>query len=878
MNSDDDKTRTHVVLTKETMVSHYRIIEKIGAGGMGEVYLAEDTKLDRRVALKFLPAHLCKDDDCRSRFKREAQAVAKLNHPNIVTIFEVSEYKGRPFFAMEHVEGDSLRDVIKSGKLKLDTVIDLAKQILDGLNKAHQAGVIHRDIKPANIVIDADGRPKILDFGLATIKGGETITKTGSTLGTIRYMSPEQARGEKVDHHSDLFSFGSVLYEMITGKAPFKGEHEAEEVYNVIHETPQPLARFCSDVPNELQRIVSKLLERDLRQRYQTALDVVSDLRRLSTEVVSTAPAPRTDWWNRYIVVGAAVIIVAMAGYGLFSRFGGNQSETSADASIKMLAVLPFENLGPTDEDYFADGMTEEITARLAGVSGLAIIARTSILKYKGTEKSIQQIGKELNVDYILEGTIRWEKSPNSPDRVRVTPQLIKVSDATHLWADVFDQSLTSVFQVQADIAAKVVSALDMTLVEPERQRLSLKPTDNVEAYDLYLQANEYFNEGPTSGSGMKLAAQLYRKAIEFDPDFATAHARLGRALLERYYHTDKRQQDLEQSKVEIDLAMALSPEHVESQIAMGVYYYHQGELDSALWQLTRARIIQPNNSDLIAEIGYAKWHKGDLEGAIVDLNRSAELDPRSSVKYTVLASLYMLLHRFEEGGRFAERASAEAPERGDGLVNKAWLYFMRDGDIEKALSEVKQTVTRSSEMTPWNHYFCGIIEASAGNYETALSRFSHDFARVPGANYYLRAFIYGLMSEPELKRLYYDSARMILEPLAFAYPDNAMYHSGLGVSYGGLGRKLEAIREVELALSNVNSHPDYHEKMSVFRNMALAYTLAGDPDSAIDQLEWLLSNPTWYTSATMRVNPFWISLSDHPKFIALMEKYEASP
>ena len=259
---DDDKTRTSVILTRGTMVSHYRIVEKIGAGGMGEVYLAEDTELNRRVALKFLSAQLCQDDDSRKRFKRETLSIAALKHPNIVTIYEVSEHQGRPYFAMEHVEGNSLGALIKSGKLNLDSSIDMAMQICEGLDEAHKAGIVHRDIKPSNIVIDAHGRPKILDFGLATIKDSEKLTKTGSTLGTVRYMSPEQAKGEKADYRSDLFSFGVVFYEMITGIAPFKGEHDAEEVYNVIHENPEPLARYKADIPDELQRTVSKLLEK----------------------------------------------------------------------------------------------------------------------------------------------------------------------------------------------------------------------------------------------------------------------------------------------------------------------------------------------------------------------------------------------------------------------------------------------------------------------------------------------------------------------------------------------------------------------------------------------------------------------------------------
>jgi serine/threonine protein kinase len=276
---DDDKTRTHVLLTSGTMVSHYRIIEKIGAGGMGEVYLAEDTELNRKVALKFLPPHLCQDADCRTRFKREAQAAAKLNHPNIVTIYEVSEFNGRPFFAMEHVEGQSLRDLIKAKELPIERVIELAIQICEGLHKAHQSGIVHRDVKPANILIDADGRAKILDFGLASVTGSDHLTKTGSTLGTIGYMSPEQAKGEEVDQRSDIFSLGVVLYEMITSKSPFKTDNDAATLRNITDQEPEPLARYKAGVSSELQIIISKALQKDGALRYQHADELSADLK-----------------------------------------------------------------------------------------------------------------------------------------------------------------------------------------------------------------------------------------------------------------------------------------------------------------------------------------------------------------------------------------------------------------------------------------------------------------------------------------------------------------------------------------------------------------------------------------------------------------------
>ena len=427
-NGNNDNEKSDPGLTTGTQVGHYRIIDKIGAGGMGEVYLAEDTKLDRHVALKFLPSDCCRDEGIRARFQREAQAAAKLNHPNIVDIHEVSDYRGRPFIAMEYVEGLPLNTHIKEEAPALGKTVELAIQICEGLAKAHEAGIVHRDIKPANILIDRDGRARILDFGLATIKGVDKLTKTGSTMGTLSYMSPEQTRGEVLDERSDIFSFGVVLYEMITGQLPFKGDHEPAVIFAIGFEDPEPLARYKTGVPNELQRIVSKALAKSKDERYQHADDLLADLRTFSKQdLLSPGGKPRGDVWNRYVVASAAAVILVIAGYWLattYIRHGAGSPESRR----KMLAVLPFTNLGAPDQEYFADGMTEEITTCLAGLSGLGIISRTSSMQYKNTDKSLKQIGKELGADYILEGTIRWEKK-ESESRVRISPQLIRVSD-----------------------------------------------------------------------------------------------------------------------------------------------------------------------------------------------------------------------------------------------------------------------------------------------------------------------------------------------------------------------------------------------------------------------------------------------------------------
>ncbi|MHC4215238.1 MAG: protein kinase domain-containing protein, partial [Planctomycetota bacterium] len=414
----DDSTHTHVALTRGTLVQHYQIVEKIGAGGMGEVYLAEDTKLKRQVALKFMPAHLAADDDMRSRFSREAQAAAKLDHPNIVPVYEVGEFQKRPFIAMAHIEGELLRDVIKKGKLSVSESIELTMQICEGLHKAHQSGIVHRDIKPGNIIIDNSCRARLLDFGLATVSGEDKLTKTGSTLGTVGYMAPEQIASKKVDRRADLFSTGVILYEMITGRRPFTGDNDAAVVQAITDTStaPEPIARFKSGTAGEIQQIIDKALAKKPSVRYQHADEMLADLKRLSIESAS----PKK---NRAGLWATAAVIIIVGGYFISSLLT-KTPDIPIQAEPPVLIVLPFENLGSEDDEYFSDGIREEISTRLlATVKGLRVISPRSADKYKGSDKSIQQIGQETGADYTLEATIRWDKS-GQVNRIRITPRL----------------------------------------------------------------------------------------------------------------------------------------------------------------------------------------------------------------------------------------------------------------------------------------------------------------------------------------------------------------------------------------------------------------------------------------------------------------------
>ncbi|UCC44425.1 MAG: protein kinase, partial [Candidatus Zixiibacteriota bacterium] len=509
MEPDDDKTQSHFSLTVGTAVSHYKIVSRIGSGGMGEVWLADDTKLKRQVALKFMPAHAATDASLKARFTREAQAAAKLSHPNIVTVFEVGEFNGRPFFAMEYVPGDTLRDIIKGGKLTTSEAVRITMQVCEGLHKAHEAGVVHRDMKPGNIIIDEDNRPRILDFGLATLAGDEKLTKTGSTLGTVGYMSPEQVEGKQVDHRSDLFSVGVILYEMLTGRRPFEGDNDAAVVKAITDANPEPVARFKSGVTGELQQIVDKALTKDPSLRYQHADGMLADLKRLRADSGPMKKSRRGLW------AAALVVVCGITGYYAIDRLSTSREATEGWANS--VAVLVFRDLSPEkDQDWFCEGMTDEIIGRLQAIRQLKVTSMQSMLRFKDTDKDLREIGKELGVANILEGNIQREG-----DSIRIRAQLIRVEDDAHIWSERYYREVQSVFAIQEEISRTIANVLEVTLGSAEATFPSKRGTDNLEAYNAYTRGVYFWRK--RTEEGLTKAIEHFEKAIALDSNYAQA-------------------------------------------------------------------------------------------------------------------------------------------------------------------------------------------------------------------------------------------------------------------------------------------------------------------------------------------------------------------
>ena len=658
-------------------ISHYKILSKLGEGGMGVVYKAEDTKLGRTVALKFLPPELTRDPEAKARFIQEARAASSLEHPNICTIHEIGETsEGQSFICMSYYAGETLKQKIGTGPLPAHSAINIGLQVARGLSRAHEAGVIHRDIKPANIVVTERGEAKILDFGLAKLAGQTRLTSTGTTLGTVAYMPPEQARGEEADHRSDIWSLGVVLYEMICGRAPFVSAYDQATIYLIIHGKPAQIRKHCSSLPNGLEQIIDRCLAKNPVERYQSIDGLIADLESILGTRLSAVSTDRASTMGRAPSTGTPSI-----------------------------AVLPFTDMSPgRDQAYFCEGIAEELINGLAQIDGLRVAARTSAFQYKNKESDVRKIGRELDVETVLEGSIR-----KAANRLRITAQLVKVSDGYHVWSEKYDRDLEDIFVIQDEISLAIVEKLRGKLLKEEESKLIRRHAGNEEAYNLFLKGRYYWNR--RHEGGLRRAIELFQQAVEKDPLCAPGYVGI----------SDCHNVSAILGFMDPRVAYAKSKEAV-----------------------AKARNIDEDLAEARASLGWIKtFHDWDWAGAEAEFLRTFELNPNYATGHYFYGLYLAVVGRHDEA--IAESSRALELDPVDLVFNsiQAWaLYFGRRHDA--AIEQFQKTLDMDPNFYVANLYL-GFALSAKGMWREAVEPFEKALTVSPESPFAMGCIGYAL-------------------------------------------------------------------------------------------------------------------------------------
>lgn len=669
--------------------SHYQILKQLGAGGMGEVYLAKDTRLDRLVALKFLPFDQSVDAETKKRFLQEARAAAALNHPGIVTVYDVGEYEGHLYISMEYVEGRSLKDLIVVQGLSIDQILDFAIQASEALAKAHEAGIVHCDIKTDNLLVDGDGRVRILDFGLALLKGTPGFgPKTSS--GTPGYMSPEQIEGETLDARSDVFSCGVVLYEMIASRPPFTGSHPAALAYSILNEQPEPLTRLRPETPAGLQSVVERALAKSRDERFATAAELAAALKACKQK--------------------------------------REEPKKEARRERKAVAVLFFDNLSQDPEsDYFCAGMTEDIITDLSKIESIRVASRNAVLPYRGRPVDILALGRELAINAVLQGSFR-----KLGNRIRISAQLIDAKEGFNLWAERYDRELLEVFALQEEIAKSIAAALKIKLSDQDEEKMALKYRSNLEAYDHYLKGRSYFYK--YTKPDLHIAIQMFNRALEIDPAYALAHAGLADCyvqMIDRYYETDK--SILRKAEQAAKRALDIDPSCAEAYKALGLVYYKDWHFRKSKEQLLKALELKPNFAPAHSNLGSTYIYLGDFWRAEREYRIAYEEDPSLTFVLWLLARLYLCLNRFDKAENCIQRVlqsreSSFHQKIGYYLLSRMYFY---QGQPEKALAYLEKYV-EAEPNEPFGDSALASVYAGMGRVDEARCKIADTLKSVP--------------------------------------------------------------------------------------------------------------------------------------------------
>ena len=823
------------------LISHYKILEKLGEGGMGVVYKSQDTKLQRLVALKFLPPHIADSPEEKARFIQEAQAASALNHPNVTTIYGIEESPDGLFIAMEYVEGKTLKQTIEKETLSIKKVLDIGIQVCEGLTAAHKKEIVHRDIKSDNIMVTKEGQVKIMDFGLAKLKGATKLTQTGSTLGTLAYMSPEQAQGEEVDHRSDIFSFGVVVYELLTGKLPFEGEHQAAIIYSIINEDPQPMTRYNNQVSAKLEDMVFKALAKDREERYQHIDDLLADLRRekKSIEYVKTTVVTKP-----------------------------------AESPKPAIAVLYLQNLSEKKGDeYFAAGMTEDIITQLSKIGGLLVTSRSDVEQFKNKAISLKEVANRLRVNYVMEGSVRKYR-----DKIRITCQLIKASDGFHVWAESYDRQMEDLFAIQADVAKEVAQALKVTLAPPELAMIEKKPTQNVQAYNYYLQGREYYFRGAGSKENLEVATKMFEKALEADSNFALAYAGLSDCYSSYVmFGIDPKKSWLEKAEKAGLKALVLDPNLAEAHRSLSRLYAVEGKTEKAIQEAEEAVKANPNYGEAWRLLGQWYIYTGQYFKAESALMKALEVKPTESTLFGAIVSLYSAWGKKEKVEEYFNKGLEIQPHNGDTYSSMSDYYLFR-GELE----ETKRMARKALNINP--HLIdplLNLMEMSmiSGEADSAFYYINELRRQNPNRDLFLELGYLELMrGNKEQAEIYLDSCIQFYQPLVKEFEDllpEYYARSRMALAYALKGESKKAAEQAYRVKSSLGesllSVKWANSDWAIIKPLSFVYSLTEEKKEAVRLLEFLVKNNI-ITPAYIKLHPWYKNLAGYPAFEELIK------
>ncbi|MEE9190333.1 MAG: protein kinase, partial [Candidatus Neomarinimicrobiota bacterium] len=736
--------------------------------------------------------------------------------------------------------------------------------------------------KTANIIVTTDGVVKIVDFGIAKLAGQTQVTKDGTSLGTASYMSPEQTLGKEVDHRTDIWSIGVVLYEMITGLQPFQGDYEQAVVYSIMNEEPKPLTGLRTGIPVELERIVNKALAKDPNERYQHLDELIVDLKQVKkkpekekTEKEKTekqVPPPPTSAyikpvWKQPIPIAitASAIIMIIAGLLII---GGKPDEPASRLGDKSIAILPFKVIGDSkEEEYFSDGMHDDILTQVAKIHDLKVVSRTSVMHYKDTDKSIREIAQELGVGTILEGSVR-----RAGEKVRVIAQLINAKTDEHLWAETYDRDYVDIFAVQSDVAENIASALKATLTPGEISSIKSAPTENMEAYDYYLKG-KYYWDTKLDREGNMLAAELLEKAVELDPNFTLAYALVAIVDFTLYNQSawDPTPERLEKGVSALEKATRLDPNLPEVHYAQAEYYkFIEKDHKKATTEYLKALERRPNDSWINLDIGRLYMYKGEWDKAERHLLKSYEVDPHGLLSAHLVSDFYIYMHDWRKAEYYIDKGIASFPEEPSLYWHKAEIASMGYGDTEKANRIFEKGVQFAGQQRMLEYRL--MVDIWSRRFQELLDAVE-PFPDFDDYSLY-KGIAYWFMGKEDQAKTYFDSARVVHVQLIQTAPHISSNYRGLGLAYAGLGMKEKAIQaakkavELEPISKNAFWAPFNHTWL------AYIYSMVGEYDKALDEIELLLSIPYYFTTWDLKLNPFWDPMPDHPRFQELIAKY----